>query len=425
MNQHVLPKPEEMKVALGLGRKARSRRWMSRGFWLLVLFGMAAAVWYVLALRNEAAAVVTYETISPMRRDIVVSVSATGNIQPRTQVDVSTELSGVVREVLVAENAQVKKGDVLARLDARKLMAQLDRAKAQLAASEARRLSAEATLQEAVLAAERIQTLRKRGLSTSQSADQSGAALARGRSNLAAAEADNAIYKADIAILETDLEKTAIRSPISGVVLLRFVEPGKTVVSTSASTTLFTIAEDLTRIQLEALVDEADIGKVKEGQKASFAVDAYRGESFPGQIDRVSFASEKTDGVITYKAVLGASNLDLRLRPGMTATARIIVAEFNQVLAVPNEALRFQPAKAEAAQSFSITSLFLPRFPRPDRGRRNVAADGTRSLYVLRGDKPVEVKVKTGATDGHFTEVLGDSITLEDKLVTSARNAGR
>ncbi len=425
MNQHVLPKPEEMKVALGLGRNARARRVIKRLFWLVLFAGLAAAVWYVYALRNEAASVVTYDTVSPARRTIIVTVSATGNIQPRTQVDVSTELSGVVREVLVAENAQVKKGDVLARLDARKLLAQLDRAKAQLAASDARRLSAEATLQEAVQVAERVRTLRKRGLSTSQSADQSGAALARARSNLAAAEADNAIYKADIAILETDLEKTAIRSPISGVVLLRFVEPGKTVVSTSASTTLFTIAEDLTRIQLEALVDEADIGKVKEGQKATIAVEAYRGENFPGQIDRVSFASEKTDGVITYKAVLGASNLDLRLRPGMTATARIVVSEHQQVIAVPNEALRFQPAKAEAGQGFSITSLFLPRFPRPDRGRRSVAADGTRSIFVLRGEKPVEVKVKTGATDGHFTEVLGDAITLADKLVTAARGAVR
>ena len=425
MNQHVLPNPEEMKVALGLGRKASTRRVLSRLFWLLLFAGLAAAAWYVQSLRNEAASVVSYETVAPERRDIIVTVSATGNIRPRTQVDVSTELSGVVREVLVAENAEVKKGEVLARLDTRKLLAQLDRAKAQLDGSEARRMTAEATLQEAVLAAGRVQTLRKRGLSSGQSADQSGATLARARSSLAAAEADTAIYKADIDILETDIEKSAIRSPINGVVLLRFVEPGKTVVSTSASTTLFTIAEDLTRIQLEALVDEADIGKVQEGQKATFAVDAYRGENFPGQIDRVSFASEKTDGVITYKAVLGASNFDLRLRPGMTATARIVVAEHKQVIAVPNEALRFQPAKVEAGQGFSITTLFLPRFPRPDRARRSVAADGTRVLYVLRGEKPVEVKVKTGATDGHYTEVLGDGITLDDKLVTSARGPGR
>ncbi len=159
----------------------------------------------------------------------------------------------------------------------------------------------------------------------------------------------------------------------------------------------------MSRIQVEAAVDEADIGTVKVGQSATFNVDAYRNRNFPARIERLSFAPETVDGVVTYKAILSAANDDLALRPGMTATARVVVEEFKQVLTVSNEALRYQPPPQQNAEGFSITRMFMPRFPRGQRGKRETSADGTRAIYVLKNGAPVEARVKVGASDGKNT----------------------
>ncbi len=177
-------------------------------------------------------------------------------------------------------------------------------------------------------------------------------------------------------------------------------------------------------MQLEAAVDEADMGAVKTGQKAGFSVDAYRGRNFPAQIERLSYAPETVDGVVTYKAVLSAPNEDLALRPGMTATAKIITEDYSNVLTVPNEALRYEPPKAEVSRGFSITSLFMPRFPRADRGKRDAAPDGMRDVYVLRNGVAEKVTIKTGSSDGRRTVVLSGDLKEGDKLVTGQRTAG-
>ena len=186
---------------------------------------------------------------------------------------------------------------------------------------------------------------------------------------------------------------------------------------------LFQIAQDLTRIQLEAAVDEADIGQVKVGQSARFSVEAYRNRDFPARIERLSFAPVTVDGVVTYTAVLSAGNSDFSLRPGMTATARITVEEYQNALTVPNEALRYQPPLQQEAESFSITRMFMPRFPRAQRGKRETSADGMRSVYVLENGKPVERRVKTGATDGKQTIITEGNLKVDEALVIAQKQA--
>jgi len=424
MNQHILPKPADIEAALGLGRKARARRWLRRIVTLAILAVIIAAAYYAYDTRQQAASAYNYETVSPETRDIIVTVSATGTVQPLTSVDVATEMTGVVREVLVRENDVVKTGDVLARLDTERLNAQRGRVLAQLESARAQVDSARASLEDVKADLVRQLALHKRDFASADKLESAQVAVTKAEATLAVEEADVRLYEADLKVIDTDLARGTVVSPINGVVLFRKAEPGQTVVSTSSVSTLFTIAEDLTGIQVKVNVDEADIGQVKEGQEATFSVDAYRGESFPAKIDRLSFASDKTDGVVTYAAVLSASNQELRLRPGMTATARIVVDRFDQTLTIANSAFRFQPPREDSkSRSLSISSLFLPRMPPPDRGRRTIGPDGLRSIYVLVDGKPVERRVKTGATDGRFTVITGTNLTPEDQVVISARAA--
>ncbi len=323
--------------------------------------------------------------------------------------------------ILVDENSLVKTGDVLAVLDPTRLSAQRARVAAQLLAAEARLAEANATAQERRLTENRQKSLRAKGLSTGQDMDTAEAASLKADASLAAANADISAAKADLAIIDTDISKTRVLSPIDGVVLKRSVEPGQTVAASLQAPVLFQVAQDLKRIQLEAAVDEADIGTVKVGQSATFTVDAYRNRNFPARIERLSFAPETVDGVVTYKAILSADNDDLALRPGMTATARIVVEEYSQALTIANEALRFTPPRQQEAESFSITRMFMPRFPRANRGKREVAKDGMRSIYVLSDGKPIEAKVKTGATDGKVTVVTEGELKVDAPVVISQK----
>jgi HlyD family secretion protein len=425
MNQQTHPTVSEIENALGLSKNRKRKNVLQKLFMAGVALVVLAGGYYVYAGRQTAAATVVYETTPATRANVVVTVAATGSIEPLTQVDIGSEASGVVRDVLVKENATVKTGDVLATLDTSRLEGQRARALAQVQAAKARLSEVEATVAQTLQTENRQKALRQKGLSTGQDMDTALAASKRADASLAAATADVAAAQADLDIVTTDLRKTNVLSPIDGMVLKRSVEPGQTVAASLQAPVLFQIAQDLSRIQLEAAVDEADIGVVKVGQRATFTVDAYRGRSFPAKIERISFAPETVDGVVTYKAVLSAANEDLALRPGMTATARIVVEDFQQALTVTNEALRYQPPQRQDAEAFSITRMFMPRMPRSNRGKREVATDGKRPLYVLKSGQPLELRVKTGATDGKVTIIESDELKPDDLVVTAQKAAGK
>ena len=247
----------------------------------------------------------------------------------------------------------------------------------------------------------------------------------------ASASANVGVAKATLSTDETNLSKASIRSPIDGVVLTRSVDPGNAVAASLQAVTLFAVAENLTQLQLEASVDEADVGSVKNGQKASFTVSAYPSRRFPATISRVAFGSTTTNNVVTYVATLDVDNNDLALRPGMTAVATIVATERNDVLLVPNTALRFSPTAAAAASASSggssILSKMMPRPPRSSSTKvagTESKAPGTRQIWVLREGRPVAVQVQTGISDGRMTEVSGDELTPGMAVITDQRSAG-
>jgi HlyD family secretion protein len=426
MNIQNLPNPDEIEAVLGLDGRGRRRLWRKRAVWLALAAALIGAMaWWYAASGNQAAAIV-YETQPVTRTEIIVTVTATGKIQPTTQVDVSSEMSGVVRTVNVDNNSLVKRGDVLAELDIERLNAQLDRAKATLTAAEARIADARATMAERDIALSRAQTLRKKGISAAQDLDTAKAAHDRAVAAINAAEADAAVARADLVLRETDIKKSRILSPVDGIVLKRSVEPGQTVASSLQAPVLFTLAGDLRRMQVEADVDEADIGSVKPGQKATFTVDAYPGRSFPAQIETIEYSPNVKENVVTYKAVLTVDNTELLLRPGMTATAEIVVQEVGDALAVPNAALRYKPPAAQQQQEgFSLTRLFIPRMPRLEPSKNEEVTGSDRKVWVLENSVPRETTIRVGASDGDITEVTGGDLSEGALAITSSKQANR
>jgi HlyD family secretion protein len=237
----------------------------------------------------------------------------------------------------------------------------------------------------------------------------------------ASAKAQVAVAQATLETHETDLAKAEIRSPVDGLVLQRQIEPGQTVAASLQAPVLFTLAEDLTHMELHVAVDEADVGKIGEGQSAVFTVDAYPDRSFPASITQVRFAPQTIEGVVTYETVLQVNNSDLALRPGMTATAVITVQQLHDVLLVPNAALRFNPPVTKTTRR-SGGSLFstLFRRPRPAKRRAEDAATSSQKVWILRNNQPVMVPVKTGASDGKLTELRNTDLKAGDEVIVDA-----
>jgi HlyD family secretion protein len=425
MNIQNLPDQQEIEDILGMGRGARTKRWASRLVWLAV-FAMliGGGVWWYQTAQT-AAGKVTYETAPSKRADLIVTVTATGTIQPTTQIDVSSEMSGVVRSVNVDNNSLIKKGDVLAELDSERFRAQLRSLEASVAGAKAKLADTKATLQSSILTYARQQTLQKKGLSVTQDLENAEAAKARAEAAVTSAEADILIANANLQLKQLDIDKSQILSPVDGIVLKRAVEPGQTVASSLQAPVLFTLAEDIKRMQLEANIDEADIGAVKVGQAAKFTVDAFTGRSFPARIQTIEFSPQTTDGVVTYKAILSVDNSDLALRPGMTATAQVTVQEMKQALLVPNAALRYAPPVAAKQESFSLTRMFMPRMPRSGSSASKPAANGERTVWALKNDAPLTITIKTGATDGAMTEVVAGDLAADVPLITSSKTGAK
>ena len=425
MNIQNLPDSHEIEKILGLGPQARAKRWAKRGVWLAVLaFAIAGSyLWYQNS--QSSANAVTYETSPAKRADLTVTVTATGTIQPTTQIDVSSEMSGVVRAVNVDNNSLIKKGDVLAELDSERFKGQLKSLQASVESAKAKLTDTQATLKASDLALTRQISLQRRGLAITQDLEAAQAAEQRATAAVVSAQADIQVAIANLELKQIDIDKSQILSPVDGIVLKRAVEPGQTVASSLQAPVLFTLAEDLKRMQLEANIDEADIGTVKVGQKANFTVDAFTGRNFPARIEAVEFYPQTTDGVVTYKAVLSVDNSDLALRPGMTATAQVTVQEISGALLVPNAALRYSPPVAARQQSFSLSRLFLPRMPRNEKPARTETAAGERTVWVLKDNVPGAVRITTGASDGKMTEVVKGDIAPDDLLVVAAKQTGK
>ena len=415
------PSREEVDGLLGLD-PALGRVWGWRSAAAAIVAVLAlGALWLVHSSSTEPR--VRYLTEPASRGDLRVLVTATGSVVPTKQVDVSSELSGIVRKVLVDFNDRVKVGQPLAELDTERLQASAESARARLAAARAHVTEASVTLDETHKEYERQRGLAESQFASAQVLERARAAFQRAETALATARAEVAVAQADVKLNETNLAKACICSPIDGIVLSRNVNPGQTVASSLQAPVLFSLAEDLTQMDVEVAVDEADVGQVQPGQAAALSVDAYPERSFPATIRQLRFAPETVQGVVTYKAVLSVDNSELLLRPGMTATAQIKVQELIDVLLVPNAALRFSPAvetAAPAGGSWLGRLLPMPRMRAPSPPKPNGRA---RTAWILRCADPLAVGVVIGASDGRSTQIVAGELAPGDAVIVDSASA--
>jgi len=394
-----------------LWSRHRWQRWAAAAVAALVV---AFVVWSLRGSTNG----VRYVTDPVTRGGLTVVVTATGSVQPTNKVDVSSELSGTVRKVLVDYNSAVTAGELLAELDTDKLKATADSSRAKLAAAKAKVQEMSATVVEREKDLARKRVLTDRRVTSPHDLEAAQAAYDRAVAAVASARADVGVAEADLQLNETNLTKARILSPIGGVVLKRSVDPGQTVAATLQAPVLFSIAEDLKQMELQVDVDEADVGRVRIGQTATFSVDAFPERRFPATIRDVRYASETIQGVVTYKAVLTIDNSELLLRPGMTATAEIKVTEIADTLLIANTGLRYTPAAAPTAPQRSFIRRLMPGPPgfRPASPREETGRN--RSIWVLRNGAPVQVRIVIGASDGKRTQVESGPLQAGDAVIT-------
>lgn len=402
---------------------------------LLILALLAGVYWLFFADKKPQGRYLTEEAA---QGHLVVSISASGTLAPTRSVDVGSELSGTLEEVLVDDNDRVTQGQLLARLDTSKLEDAVKRSQAAVNVAEANVAQAAATLKEQQANYQRmleVHELSGGKVPAASELETAKATLARAEANRQSAQAAVVQAKAVLTTDQTNIGKAVIRSPINGVVLARKVEPGQTVAATMTTPILFSIAEDLTQMELEVRVDEADVGTVQLGQPASFSVAAWPGRRFPATIKRVGIGSTIVDNVVTYKTILSVANDDLALRPGMTATAQIITVDRQDVLLVPTAALRYVPpqsaqaennpdgkgnAPGKAGQGGSYVDKLLPRFPRRSKkaGQAAPQSGGKGQVWVLEQNQPRKIEVQLGASNGRQTEIIGGDLKPGMQVIT-------
>jgi HlyD family secretion protein len=411
VNQSLSSRMPDIEATLGVGKQTRSGIFQWRRLvWVVIAAALLTGGYGLWSLRGNRGAV-TYLTEPATRSNLTVIVTATGAAQPITQVNISSELSGTIRKVNVDYNSPVKTGQALAELDMDKLRASVESVRARLEAARARVTDAAATIEERRGEYERKVALVAKQAATDRDLQLAKAAYDRAVAQHRSAVAEVAVAEADLRLNEINLTKACICSPIDGVVLKRSVDPGQIVASSLQAPVLFVIAQDLRKMELQVDVDEADVGKVKVGHKANFSVDAYPNQKFPAEIRDIRYGSEIVQGVVTYKAILSIDNSELMIRPGMTATAEIIVQQVNDALLVPNTALRFSPASTQAAGAQrSFLQRLLPGRPTFRPPSKQEESGPGRNVWVLRDGVAVSIPVSVGATDGRRTEIRAGEI---------------
>lgn len=378
---------------------------MKKGIAALAAVLLAGGGYYYFAAGGGAGNT-RYRTERVEHGKIAETVLATGNVNAVTTVLVGSQVSGTVQRIFVDFNSPVGKGQVIAQIDPRLFEASLLQAKGNLENARAAVERASVLVIDAERTYRRNRELIADGFVSQADVDSAQTAYETALAQKRSAEAQLTQAKGALSAAETNLRFTTIRSPVDGIVISRNVDAGQTVAASFQTPTLFTIAQDLTKMQIDTNVDEADIGKVRAGQAATFTVDAYPERSFPGQVVQVRNAPVVTQNVVTYNVVVRVDNRDLLLKPGMTANVSILVRELQDVLKIPNAALRFRPSGEKKPQD-----------------RKGAAGDRVHLLEESGGIR--EVPVRTGASDGRFTELVeGDLAEGDPAVVEEIRKNG-
>lgn len=367
---------------------------------LLLILLIASGIFLVRGKGNGE----EYKTAPVTKGDIRAMVSATGTVNAVTTVLVGTQVSGTIKQIYVDFNSPVKKGQRIADIDPATFQAQVDQARANLMAARANIAKAQATQSDSKRTMERNRQLWERNLIARSDLDAAETTFNSNQAVLQASQAQAAQQEAAMRLAETNLRYTHIVSPVDGIVVSRAVDVGQTVAASFQTPTLFTIAQDLTKMQIDTSVDEADIGKIQPNQGVEFTVDAYPDATFKGRVDQVRIAPITVQNVVTYDVVVKVDNNDLRLKPGMTANVSIVTSEKSGALRIPNGALRFKPANSQGT---------LQRAGRTDERRMARPAHG---VWIQDGKNLKRVGVTPGISDGTYTEVISGELK-EGQLV--------
>lgn len=376
--------------------------------WVILFIGIILLPVYFFFFREARGMKYYYVSEALKKADLSLTVSASGYIQPLESVDVGTEVSGTIEEVYVDYNDQVKKGELLARLDTTKYQSAYDRAKAAQQMAKAALESAQAQYYQAETTVDRYQKLKissKGTLPTQSDWDREWANYLLSKAQIANAEAQIAEASHALRAAQYDLERTKIYSPINGTILVRNIDPGQTVAATFQTPVLFSIAKDLSKMELQISIDEADIGKIKTGQKASFSVDAYPDTTFDTTIRQVRINSEVLESVVTYKAIMEVDNKDLLLKPGMSVDADIVTKTLKNVFIVKRSALLFIPVKPESQSFFG------------ERRDEKIEVDPKPHVWILEDGLPKKVNVKVLGNNGPLSAIESSDLKEGQKII--------
>jgi HlyD family secretion protein len=375
---------------------------------LIGAIAVAVAAYYRVSVSAD---VPRFSTSAVSRQDIVQTVEATGTLGAVTTVQVGSQVSGTIQSLHADFNSLVRKGQVIARLDPSLMQAQVDQAAATITRLEADQQASRASLEDAQTKLRRAQTLSDQGLIARADLDTAQSAARQAEASLQGAQAQIVQARASLNQNQVNLSHTVITAPVDGIVISRNVDVGQTVAASMSAPTLFVIARDLTEMQVEASVDEADIGRIQQGQAVTFGVDAYPGEMFTGTVSQIRLQPQVVQNVVSYTTVIDVPNPDGKLKPGMTANVSIEIARADDVLAVPNAALRFQPSAEDAGRSGETGR-------RAGGGRRGSGQAAGR-VWTLTGDGKLQpVRVQTGVSNGTATAILDGNLQEGTPIVT-------
>ncbi|MFO0746705.1 MAG: efflux RND transporter periplasmic adaptor subunit [Myxococcota bacterium] len=394
---------DAVKRSLGLDGHGR---WKRRIGWALALLVVGAIATFAIIKMTAAEPPKRWLTAPVQAGELTTTVTATGSLAPLHEVSIAAEISGRITKVAVTENDLVTKDQVLVEIDTERLRSQLAQAEAQADVARAATREARATLTEARADLARLRAVAPSGGASGREVAAAAANAERAAARVASAEAQAKLADAQVASVQTDLGKAVIVSPIDGIVLTRLVEPGTAVAASFQAPVLMTLAQDLSAMELDLAIDEADVGRVKKGQSATFTVDAFSDRSFPATVTAVLFASKTVSNVVTYPARLAVDNREGLLRPGMTTTATITTGVESGVLMVPNAALRFSPPATGPSRTMFSGPPGGGAAPSPEA----LAKLNAPKVYVLVDGQPSPIAVEVGSSDGQRTAVRGPGI---------------
>lgn len=383
---------------------------MRKAIWIAGVLAVALAIAGYVFFSGERKAPIRYRTAPVERGAIVSTVTATGTINPVITVQVGSQVSGMIESLHADFNSQVKKGQVVARIDPFPYRARRDQAAANLANAKAALIKAKVDLAQRKRELDRAQSLLKQQFVSQAEVDAALTAHEGAIAQLAVSEAAVKQAQAALEAAELDLTYTVIRSPVDGTVISRQVEVGQRLSASFSIPTLFLIAEDLTQMQVDTSVSESDIGGMAVGKEAVFTVDAYPGIEFRGHVRQVRNAPVSVQNVVTYDVVVGVENKDLRLKPGMTANVSIIVAQREHALKVPNAALRFSPRSER-------TETIPPQPVSTAQSRSPESRVGKQVWRIGPSGEPEPLAVQIGISDGTWTEVVSDELKDGDEVI--------